>query len=252
MREVRAPLHPPSANPVAPRESKLALRKDQLAQAALPVGGCKEGYRQRCCTQLLLHAPQNAESHPSLQPRFPKGRLILYAQSLCLLSHFAGEEGEGSMPRFQLFPSSHSGKAAIHERCKTSIVLKVSLHCQHVISFLHTCRTRTPHNHWMNHSSPQHLHSFLHHFQVTHWKQIANKSEREKKKKKQKTVFWVPSDTILTEEVFRTFYPLQIYHNFTTCPVSFVNTNCCKELNDFTVDLSSASVQEHTTLRSCF
>lgn len=94
---------------------------------------------------LFFSRPQRAETHPSLQSPFSQGWEAHWSHTLrpiALLSHFAGEEGMRNMPPSGSFSMLRkSGHTA--ERCKTSSVnIKVSLDCQYIILFLHTCRTR--------------------------------------------------------------------------------------------------------------
>lgn len=104
LREVCAPLHPPSTNPIAPRQSKLALRQDQLAQAAL---------HGEACT-LFLKASRSRTPPLITALLFQRlgSPLIPHTQPLCpaLSLHRRGRRGEHAP--FQLFPSPCSGRAA--------------------------------------------------------------------------------------------------------------------------------------------
>lgn len=122
---------------------------------------------------------------PHYTPTFPKARRLTDPKHTgtlpCALTLLEAKES-GTCP------TSSSALLHAHEEqpyrreVQAQYFKQISLHCQHIILLLHLCRTRrTLRNRQMNHSSPQHLRSFLHHFQVTHWKQRDNKSEREKK-----------------------------------------------------------------------
>lgn len=204
---------------------------------------------------LFFSRPHGAEPHPSSQPCFSKGWEAHWSHThshFALLSHFTGGEGEGSMPPSSYSPLHAQEEWPKEERCKTSTVsIKVSLHCQYIILFLQMCRTRQCTTDGWTTAFPG-TYTAFYPTSTLHTEKTSQQTEREKDKNTLNTsVFCVPSDSLLRREVFRTVHPLQIY-NFTAGPASFINTNCCSELNKSTINLSSPPVWEHNILTSFF
>lgn len=195
-----ASLHLPSTNPTAPRQSKLALRQDQLAQAALGGEGCT-----------LLKASQRAEPLPSLQLCFYQG---WEAHWFHTQSHSAGQEGEERracpLPALSF---SMLRKRGCKKRGVRPVLWVSKYHFsvnQSFCSYTHTepgnARLMdTPQLSLAPRQTAFYSTSKLH----TENKQPKNWKEGRKNKTKtpQFSVFF-PSDSLLRREVFRTFYPL--------------------------------------------
>ena len=156
---------------------------------------------------------QNPTLTTALLSQRSGGLLIPYTQPLCPALSLCrrGRRGEHTLlpplPFSTLMKSSHT-----EERYKTSIVsIQVSLHCQHIFLFLHTCAEPREHcaiTEWAT-APPSTYTAFYTTFQLKNTTSKTNSQHIWKGKKlENSTVFCVPSDTILTEEVFRTFYPL--------------------------------------------
>lgn len=172
----------------------------------------------------------------------PRGSLIPYMQPLRpALSYFAGEEGEGSTPRFHLFSYPSSGRAAIQKRGVRLVLLSItSLSiCHFVPAHMQNQNTAQLLN---STTAPPSTYTAFYfqalHFQVTRWKQSTNLKGKKRKPHSFLGSFWYIINRGGAQDFSSTIDLLQLLY-----PASFVNTAAMSWVHNWSVICFSAGAQ---------